>query len=82
MKGPDWEKLTERGKDLWRARQSQVEELQAINFYQERIDATKDETLKKILEHNRDEEKEHVAMLMEWIRKNDPTQDKTFKEHD
>ncbi len=82
MKGPDWEKLTEKQKDLWRARQSQVEELQAINFYQERIDATKDETLKKILEHNRDEEKEHVAILMEWIRKNDSTQDKMFEEHD
>jgi len=38
--------------------------------------------LKKILEHNRDEEKEHVAMLLEWIRKNDKIQDKKFEEHD
>jgi len=80
--GPDWEKMNEKEKDLVRARQSLVEELQAINGYQERIDATNDETLKKLLEHNKDEEKEHVAMLMEWIRKNDPTQDKMFKEHD
>ena len=80
--GPDWEKMSEKEKDLVRARQSLVEELQAINWYQERIDGTNDVTLKKILEHNRDEEKEHVAMLMEWIRKNDPTQDEKFEEHD
>jgi len=67
--------------DLERARQSLIEEFEAINWYQERIEATKNGSLKKILEHNRDEEKEH-AMLMEWIRNNDPTQDKKFEEHD
>ncbi len=78
----DWGKLTEGTKDLERARQSLVEELQAIDWYQERIDLTKDASLKKVLEHNRDEEKEHAAMLMEWVRKNDPVQDKKFREHD
>ncbi len=78
----DWNKLTEGTKDLERARQSLVEELQAIDWYQERIDLTKDASLKKVLEHNRDEEKEHAAMLMEWVRNNDPVQDKKFKEHD
>jgi len=38
--------------------------------------------LKKILAHNRDEEKEHAAMLMEWIRKKDPKQDAAFEKHD
>ncbi len=76
------ENLTEETKDLERARQSLIEELEAINWYQERIEATKNEELKKILEHNRDEEKEHAAMLMELIRKLDKTQDKMFKEHD
>ena len=76
------EDLTEESKNLERARQSLIEELEAINWYQERIEASIDESLKKILEHNRDEEKEHAAMLMEWIRKNDSTQDKMFKEHD
>ena len=80
--GPDWEKMSDKERDLVKARQSLVEELQAVNWYQERIDGTADETLKKLLEHNRDEEKEHVAMLMEWIRKNDPKQDKMFEEHD
>lgn len=76
------ENLTDETKDLERARQSLVEELEAINWYQERVENTKDPELKKILEHNRDEEKEHVAMLMEWIRKKDPEQDKMFSEHD
>ncbi|MCD6126861.1 MAG: ferritin [Methanomicrobia archaeon] len=76
------DKMSEETKDLERARQSLIEELQAINWYQERIEATRNEDLKKILEHNRDEEKEHVAMLMEWIRKYDKTQDRMFEEHD
>ena len=82
---PKYEKpedLTEESKNLERARQSLIEELEAVNWYQERLDASKDESLRKILEHNRDEEKEHIAMLMEWIRKNDSTQDKKFTEHD
>jgi len=74
--------LSEGTKNLERARQSLVEELEAINWYQERVEVTRDAELKKILEHNRDEEKEHAAMLMEWIRKNDPEQDRVFKEHD
>lgn len=57
--------------DLDRARQSLIEELEAINWYQERIDATKNRSLKDILVHNRDEEKEHAAMLIEWIRRQD-----------
>ena len=69
-------------KELERARQSLIEELEAINWYQERIDATGNESIKKILEHNRDEEKEHAAMLIEWLRANDPTQDRMFEEHD
>ncbi len=78
----DWNKLGEDTKDLERARQSMVEELQAIDWYQERIDLTKNASLRKILEHNRDEEKEHAAMLMEWVRNNDPVQNKAFSEHD
>ncbi len=64
------------------ARQSLIEELGAINSYEERISKTNDEELKKLLQHNADEEKEHVAMLMKWIRKNDSVQDKKFEEHD
>jgi hypothetical protein len=76
------EYLTEESMNLERARQSLIEELEAVNWYQERIDASKNESLRRILEHNRDEEKEHAAMLIEWIRKNDSTQYRMFKEHD
>ncbi|MBN1502154.1 ferritin [Candidatus Woesearchaeota archaeon] len=76
------ENLTEETKDLERARQSLIEELEAINWYQERVEVTKNKDLKKILEHNRDEEKEHAAMLIEFIREYDKTQDKMFEEHD
>jgi len=76
------ENLTDETKDLERARQSLVEEMEAINWYQERVENCKDPELKKILEHNRDEEKEHSAMLIEWIRKKDPEQDRVFEKHD
>ena len=68
--------------DLKKARQSVIEELEAINWYETRIEETKDTELKKILEHNKNEEKEHAAMLLEWIRKKDKEQDKAFEEHD
>ncbi len=75
-------KMDEKGKDLARARQSLIEELDAINVYEERIQASQDEDLKKVLAHNRDEEKEHTAMLIEYLRHNDPVFDRKFEEHD
>jgi hypothetical protein len=78
----DYKSLSDKDKDLERARQSLIEEFEAINWYQQRISACNDPYLRRILEHNRDEEKEHAAMLMEWIRKNDPEQDRVFGQHD
>jgi len=78
----DAEKQDEKAKNLARARQSLIEELDAINVYEERFQASKDQKLKKILAHNRDEEKEHAAMLVEYLRKNDTTFNKMFEEHD
>lgn len=74
--------LSEETKDLERARQSLIEELEAINWYQERVEVTDNDDLKEILAHNRDEEKEHAAMLIEWLRENDEVQDEMFEEHD
>ena len=71
VKHEDRKNLSKRTLDLDRARQSIIEELEAVNWYQERIDATSDEQLKKILIHNRDEEKEHAAMLIEYVRRID-----------
>ena len=68
--------------DLRKARASIAEELDAVSWYEKRIESAKDEELAKILAHNRDEEKEHAAMLVEWLRKNDKTQDEAFEKHD
>ncbi len=76
----DAPKMEEKSKNLTRARQSLIEELDAINLYQERIEATRDERLKKVLEHNRDEEKEHATMLIEYLKENDPTFKRMFEE--
>ncbi len=65
--------------DMHRAIQSLVEELQAVDYYNQRADLCQDPNLKDILCHNRDEEKEHAAMLIEWIRRNDKSFEKELK---
>lgn len=73
--------LTQATKDMHRAIISLMEELEAMDWYNQRIDVCKDEELSKILAHNRDEEKEHASMLLEWIRRHDPTFDKELKDY-
>ncbi|HVQ76928.1 MAG TPA: ferritin-like domain-containing protein [Candidatus Binatia bacterium] len=72
--------LTDRTRDLHRALASLQEELEAIDWYQQRVDATTDPELAKILAHNRDEEKEHAAMVLEWIRRQDVKFDEVLRE--
>jgi ferritin-like protein len=66
--------------DMHRAIQSLMEELEAVDWYNQRVDACHDDQLRAILAHNRDEEKEHAAMVLEWIRRQDPTFDKELKD--
>jgi len=61
--------------DRHRAFTSLQEELEAADWYDQRVDATTDPDLGAILAHNRDEEKEHAMMLLEWLRRHDPTLD-------
>lgn len=68
-------------RDMHRAIVSLMEELEAIDWYNQRVDAAKDPELKAILKHNRDEEKEHAAMVLEWIRRKDPTFSKELKDY-
>src|SRR5262245_51865769 len=75
------EHLTTRTKDLHRAFQSLMEELEAADWYQQRVDAASDEELKEILAHNRDEEKEHASMILEWIRRQDPSFDEQLRKY-
>ena len=59
--------------DQHRAIVSLMEELEAVDWYNQRAKATSNPELRAILEHNRDEEKEHAAMALEWLRRSDPT---------
>jgi ferritin-like protein len=65
--------------DRHRAIASLMEELEAIDWYDQRVDAADDEELKAILAHNRDEEKEHAVMTLEWLRRRDPALDKHLR---
>nr|ART37721.1 E193 [uncultured bacterium] len=66
------EELSPQTRDMHRAIVSLMEELEAVDWYNQRADACADPELKAILEHNRDEEKEHASMVLEWIRRRDP----------
>lgn len=57
--------------DRHRAISNLIEELEAIDWYDQRIKASEDELLKQVLAHNRNEEKEHASMLLEWLRRHD-----------
>lgn len=70
--GPD-------GEDLHRALRSIQEELEAVDWYDQRARATSDAELRSVLEHNRDEEKEHAAMVIEWVRRRDASFDRHLR---
>jgi ferritin-like protein len=65
--------------DRHRALVSIQEELEAVDWYAQRVDATTDPSLAAILASNRDEEKEHASMLLEWLRRHDPALDRHLR---
>lgn len=67
--------------DMHRAIVSLMEELEAVDWYNQRANACTDTELKAILEHNRDEEKEHASMVLEWIQRKDPRFSKQLKDY-
>jgi uncharacterized protein len=73
--------LSDETRDMHRAIQSLMEELEAVDWYNQRADGCRDPQLRAILVHNRDEEKEHAAMLLEWIRRKDATFSKELKDY-
>ena len=75
----DQDELSPETIDRHRATASIQEELEAIDWYDQRVDATSDPTLAAILAHNRDEEKEHAAMTLEWLRRHDPVLSRHLK---
>ena len=74
------EELSDETRDMHRAITSLMEELEAVDWYNQRVDACKDDELKAILAHNRDEEIEHAAMVLEWIRRRNKVFDKELKD--
>jgi uncharacterized protein len=75
------EDLRPETKDKHRAVVSLQEELEAIDWYNQRVDAAGDEDLRAILRYNRDDEKEHAAMLLEWVRRSDPVWDEELRRY-
>ena len=75
-----YEELTAETRDMHRALESLMEELEAVDWYNQRVQVTTDEELRGLLIHNRDEEKEHAAMVLEWIRRKDAVFSKELKE--
>jgi ferritin-like protein len=73
--------LSDTTRDMHRAIISLMEELEAIDWYNQRVDACNDPELAAILKHNRDEEKEHAAMVLEWIRRKDPAFDGELRDY-
>jgi len=75
------DELSDETRDMHRAIVSLMEELEAVDWYNQRVDACKDDELRAILAHNRDEEKEHASMVLEWIRRHDQRFDKELKDY-
>lgn len=65
------ERLSEKSLDVKRAIDSMMEELEAVDWYRQRMQACADPALRAILDHHQREEVEHFAMLLEWCRRND-----------
>jgi uncharacterized protein len=75
----DPERLGPETIDRHRAIVSIMEELEAIDWYDQRVKAAHDDELRRILAHNRDEEKEHAAMTIEWLRRHDAKLDEHLR---
>jgi ferritin-like protein len=65
-----FEKLSEKARDISRALNSLKEEIEAVDWYNQRVDVSDDPELKAVMAHNRDEEIEHACMTLEWLRRN------------
>ncbi len=66
-------------RNVHRALTSLIEELEAVDWYNQRVAVTDDEELKAVLAHNRDEEIEHAAMTLEWLRRQMPKFDEELR---
>ncbi len=75
------ETLSTKTRDMHRAIVSLMEELEAVDWYNQRVHVCSDDELRAVLAHNRDEEKEHAAMMLEWIRRRDSVFDRELRDY-
>jgi uncharacterized protein len=73
------DELDDPSRDAHRALVSLQEEIEAVDWYHQRLTCCKDPELKRVLEHNRNEEMEHAAMLLEWVRRQLPGWDERLR---
>jgi ferritin-like protein len=73
------DELSQETRHFTQALNSLKEEIEAVDWYSQRLDATRDETLKDILQHNREEEVEHACMTLEWLRRHMPSWDEKLR---
>lgn len=76
-----WDELSEKAKDIHRALESLKEEIEAVDWYHQRVEVAHDGELRAVLAHNRDEEIEHAAMTLEWLRRNVDAWDGELREY-
>lgn len=74
-----WDQLDDNARNYHQAIKSLMEELEAVDWYHQRVTVCKDQELKKIMAHNRDEEIEHACMALEWLRRNMPGWDEQLR---
>ena len=75
----DYDRMSDEARNFSRAVKSVQEELEAVDWYNQRAEATTDKQLRAVLEHNRDEEIEHALMGLEWLRRNNAVFDKHMR---
>ena len=75
----DYDKMSDEARNFSRAVKSVQEELEAVDWYNQRAEATTDKQLRKVIEHNRDEEIEHAMMSLEWLQANNSVFDKHMR---
>ena len=68
-------------RDAHRALNSLKEEIEAVDWYHQRVELAGDPSLRDVLAHNRDEEIEHACMTLEWLRRRMPGWDAQLREH-
>ena len=77
----DYDAMSEDARNFSRAVKSVQEELEAVDWYNQRAQATSDTQLREILTHNRNEEIEHAVMTLEWLRRHDEVFNKHMKSY-